>query len=105
MANITQVHPQLFLIFLILNQKEKEGITKLGIGTESYNAVRDRLKGDPTKAHLDICPFSELKVIDPGVEDYDYMLSLVLPDINEIDNILKEVNTEKKKTEENTEKK
>lgn len=72
---------KLLMGYRILNQKEKEGITKLGIGTESYKTKRGLLKGDPTKAHLDICPFSELKVIDPGVEDYDYLLSLAIPDI------------------------
>ncbi len=72
---------KLLMGYRILNQKEKEGITKLGIGTESYKTKRGLLKGDPTKAHLDICPFSELKEIDPGVEDYDYLLSLAIPDI------------------------
>ena len=89
---------KLLMGYRTLTSKEKEDLKK-------GRKTKDELKGDLIKAHADICPFSELKDLDPGVEDYDYMLTLVLPDINEIDNILKEVNTEKKKTEENTEKK
>lgn len=89
---------KLLMGYRTLTSKEKEDLKK-------GRKTKGELKGDLIKAHADICPFSELKVLDPGVEDYDYMLTLVLPDINEIDNILKEVNTEKKKTEENTEKK
>lgn len=89
---------KLLMGYRTLTSKEKEDLKK-------GRKTKGELKGDLIKAHADICPFNELKVLDPGVEDYDYMLTLVLPDINEIDNILKEVNTEKKKTEENTEKK
>ena len=72
---------KLLMGYRILNQKEKKDIMEMGIGTEAYSDERGRLKGDPIKAHLDICPFSELKVIDPGVEDYDYILNLAIPDI------------------------
>lgn len=53
------------------------------IGTER-NDEKDRLKGDIIKAHADISPFRELKTIDPGIEDFDYLLTLMIPDIKNL---------------------
>jgi hypothetical protein len=72
---------KLLMGYRILNQKEKGELIGLQNDKTAFKDKVDKLKGDPTKAHPDICPFSELKVIDPGVEDYDYLLSLAIPDI------------------------
>lgn len=67
-----------------LSESEKTALLKIGIGTDEYNKEKDRLKGDAIKAHADICPFKELKNIDPGIEDYDYLLTLMIPDIKNL---------------------
>lgn len=63
-----------------LTDKEKAILLDKEVGPDRDNE-KDRLKGDIIKAHADICSFHELKKIDPGIEDYDYLLTLMIPDI------------------------
>lgn len=66
-----------------LTEVEKSVLLDKEVGTER-SGEKDRLKGDTIKAHADICPFCELKNIDPGIEDYDYLLMLMMPDIKNL---------------------
>lgn len=66
-----------------LTDDEKKALRDKAVGSERDNE-KDRLKGDIIKAHADICSFHELKKIDPGIEDYDYLLTLMIPDIKNL---------------------
>ena len=49
--------------------------------TAEFDRLKDSLKNKVYRAHLDIQPFDLLHTIDKGIEDYDYVLSLMIPDI------------------------
>ena len=66
-----------------LTDDEKKALRDKAVGSERDNE-KDRLKGYIIKAHADICSFHELKKIDPGIEDYDYLLTLMIPDIKNL---------------------
>lgn len=66
-----------------LTDKEKAILLDKEVGPDR-DKEKDRLKGNIIKAHTDICSFHELKKIDPGVEDYDYLLILMIPDIKNL---------------------
>lgn len=74
---------KLLMGYRLLTEAEKTNLLNKEAGTER-NDEKDRLKGDIIKAHADICPFSELREIDPGIEDYDYLLTLMIPDIKDL---------------------
>ena len=66
-----------------LTSEEKAILLDKEVGSDRDNE-KDRLKGDLIKAHADICDFHKLKNIDPGIEDYDYLLTLMIPDIKNL---------------------
>lgn len=74
---------KLLMGYRLLSEQEKTVLLEKRVGKER-NDEKNRLKGDTIKAHTDICPFSELKNIDPGIEDYDYLLTLMIPDIKNL---------------------
>lgn len=64
-----------------LTESEEVVLLAKKVGTKDYKDEKDRLKGDTIKAHADICSFCKLKNIGSGAEDYDYLLTLMIPDI------------------------
>ena len=74
---------KLLMGYRLLTEAERAVLLNKEVGTER-NDEKDRLKGDTIKAHADICPFGELRNIDPGIEDYDYLLTLMIPDIKNL---------------------
>lgn len=74
---------KLLMGYRLLTDAERTVLLNKEVGTERKDE-KDRLKGDTIKAHADICPFCELKNIDPGIEDYDYLLTLMIPDIKNL---------------------
>ena len=74
---------KLFMGYRQLTDDEKTVLLNKEVGAER-DAEKTRLKRDIIKAHADICSFHELKNIDPGIEDYDYLLTLMIPDIKNL---------------------
>lgn len=74
---------KLLMGYRLLTETERAVLLNKEVGLER-KSEKDRLRGDTIKAHADICPFGELKNIDPGIEDYDYLLTLMIPDIKNL---------------------
>lgn len=73
---------KLLMGYRALTEKEME-LFDGNLSKEEFAGLKGELKDKASRAHLDILPFSELIVKDSGAEDYDYLLSLMLPDIQE----------------------
>ena len=51
------------------------------LSKDEFDKMKQELKDKACRAHLDILPFDMLVRLDSGVEDFDYLLSLMIADI------------------------
>ena len=71
---------KLLMGYRALTPNERKKCQEL-YGSDDFEKYKNELKNGIQRAHLDICPFEDLPCCDPGIEDYDYIISVMIPDI------------------------